>query len=384
MLISKELFIGIWKPANILVTLQGEPKIADFGLAKEMSSSQELQVTQQGVILGTPAYMPPEQASGEISLLDSRSDIYSMGACLYFLLTKRHVFSADSFRKVLYKIIYEDPEAPSRYQAQIHRDLDTILLKALEKPQSKRYASAKAFAQDLQNFLQGFPILARPAHPVERLQKWVLRNRKGVATVALLFMAFLSFLAFLYWNAQKLKLQQFQIAFQQAQEKKKQALASPPPSKETQLHLLLDALKDLHRAQEAQPSSALNISQEKLAVSKALIPLACSLHNYQLAEYVLQEIDSVSQRDALRKSIETKRDEVKKHHQERLHYWFSELKKRKIKKGIREEALFEISKMGEKRNFGRTPSKSRRRAFLFSSSPRKSRGSLRRILSNCD
>jgi serine/threonine protein kinase len=147
------------KPSNIFITPSQEPKIGDFGLAKDFQKGGEF--TQAGEILGTPSYMSPEQASGEISSLDERSDIYSMGVCLYKILTKHCPFEENSVHKLLYRIITEPPQAPSSWNPEIPKDLDILTLKALEKIKEDRYENAQDFAEDLKRFLAGQALSAK-------------------------------------------------------------------------------------------------------------------------------------------------------------------------------------------------------------------------------
>jgi len=170
------------KPSNLLVDSQGEPLIADFGLAKELSSQPGL--TCSGAVLGTPNYMPPEQANGELQHIGPRSDIYSMGATLYHVLTGRPPFIGANLMEVLAQVIEAEPEPPSRVARrelgiEISRDLETICLKAMEKEAVRRYQTADELADELERYLNGQPILARPYGLVERLAK-LLRRRRGL------------------------------------------------------------------------------------------------------------------------------------------------------------------------------------------------------------
>ena len=148
------------KPANILLDKDGRPRVTDFGLAKQVH--QDSGRTATGQVLGSPAYMPPEQASGRLELIGPSSDVYGLGAVLYALLTARPPFQAPSSAETLRQVIENDPLAPGDLTPGVPRDLSTIVLKCLQKPSSQRYASAAALAEDLQRFLDGRPILARP------------------------------------------------------------------------------------------------------------------------------------------------------------------------------------------------------------------------------
>jgi WD40 repeat protein/tetratricopeptide (TPR) repeat protein len=176
------------KPGNVLLTLEGTPKITDFGLAKRLDSG--VQQTQTGVVVGTPSYMAPEQGSGKTHEIGPAADIYALGAILYELLTGRPPFKAATPLDTVLQVIGEEPVPPSRLQPKVPRDLETICLKCLQKEPGKRYATALELAEDLDRFGRGEPIRARPVGNVERLWRWAKRNPGkaflGAAVVVLL------------------------------------------------------------------------------------------------------------------------------------------------------------------------------------------------------
>ncbi|MHC4780947.1 MAG: serine/threonine-protein kinase, partial [Planctomycetota bacterium] len=178
------------KPANILVSKDGEPHLTDFGLAKNVESDTKM--TRSGMTLGTPQYMPPEQAEGRLSDVDARSDIYSLGATLYEMLTGIPPFQGEIVINVIKKMLTEDAISPRKSNPGISKDIETICLKCLEKDPARRYASALALAEDLARTLEGRPILARPISRPARLWRRAKRNKAataGIVGMALLGLA---------------------------------------------------------------------------------------------------------------------------------------------------------------------------------------------------
>jgi WD40 repeat protein/tRNA A-37 threonylcarbamoyl transferase component Bud32 len=161
------------KPGNILIDGHGEPHITDFGLARRIEGGAGL--TQSGAIVGTPSYMPPEQARAEKGL-STAVDVYALGAILYELLTARPPFQAPTPLDTVLELLEKEPVPPRRLQPQVPADLETICLKCLQKEATKRYATAADLAEDLGRFLAGEPIAARPVGRLERVSKWARRR----------------------------------------------------------------------------------------------------------------------------------------------------------------------------------------------------------------
>jgi WD40 repeat protein/predicted Ser/Thr protein kinase len=176
------------KPSNVLIDITDQPRVTDFGLAKHITGDSDLTAT--GQVLGSPNYLPPEQAAGKLDQIGPRSDVYSLGAILYHLLTGRPPFLAETLPEMLAQVVNAEPAAPRLLNPGIPRDMETICLKCLEKDPHRRYQTAQDLADELGRYLRGETILARPVHVAEEFWRWCRRQPAlaglGFAVAALL------------------------------------------------------------------------------------------------------------------------------------------------------------------------------------------------------
>ncbi len=195
------------KPQNILMDEDGNPHVADFGLAKQSENDSTLTVT--GVVFGTPGYAAPEQASGRHDRVGPASDVFSVGAILYFLLTDAAPHAAATAIEAFRKTLEEPPVPPSRLRATVPRDLETICLKCLEKEPDRRYPSARALAEDIDRFLSRLPLQARRAGPFWHL--WALVRSRPWAVTGLASLLQLAMIGLAYGLWQRTKFLEWQI-----------------------------------------------------------------------------------------------------------------------------------------------------------------------------
>jgi tRNA A-37 threonylcarbamoyl transferase component Bud32 len=170
------------KPSNVLIDAQGEPRVTDFGLAKRIDRDASLTAT--GAVVGTPSYMPPEQASGKRGRLGPASDVYALGAVLYELVTGRPPFRAATAMDTLLQVLEAEPASPRLLNPAISRDLETVILKCLAKDPARRYASAGELGEDLQALLDGRPVRAGGALVPQGETQPVRRGQGGPAVAA--------------------------------------------------------------------------------------------------------------------------------------------------------------------------------------------------------
>ncbi len=192
------------KPSNVLIDQADQPRVTDFGLAKRLDDSQlstlNVQPTLSGQVLGSPNFMSPEQAQGRHREVGPRSDVYSIGALLYHLLTGRPPFQAATLTEVLRQVVAVEPAAPRVLNPALPRDLETICLKCLEKEIPRRYQTAQALGDELGRFLRGEPILARPIGRATKVVKWCRRNPRLAVASAVALLSLLAGLAGVCWQ----------------------------------------------------------------------------------------------------------------------------------------------------------------------------------------
>jgi WD40 repeat protein/predicted Ser/Thr protein kinase len=240
------------KPSNILLDLLDQPRVTDFGLAKLVSGDSQLTVT--GQVLGSPNYMPPEQAAGKFPDSTPQADIYSLGAILYELLTGRPPFQGETLQSVLAQVQSAEAVLPRRLNPGTPVDLQTICLKCLQKEPARRYASARELAEDLGCFLEGKPILARPVSPQERAWLWCRRRPLLAAVSAGLVAAVILGVAGIAW--------QWRRAEFHAQGESRQRLLAEQDAARTRLNLYA---ADVAVASQAVQIGNLGLARRTLA-----------------------------------------------------------------------------------------------------------------------
>lgn len=189
------------KPSNVLIDESDQPRVTDFGLAKQLTGESDLTVS--GQVLGSPNFMAPEQARGPHQEMSPASDVYSLGALLYHLVTGRPPFQAATLTEVLRQVTTTDPAPPRMLNAAIPRELETICLKCLEKDIPRRYPTAQELADELGRFLRSEPIFARPVGVVGKTAKWCRRNPRLAGAMGVTLLSLLAGFLGVAWQWQR-------------------------------------------------------------------------------------------------------------------------------------------------------------------------------------
>jgi serine/threonine protein kinase len=275
------------KPGNILLDASGQPHVTDFGLAKQVEG--DAGQTRTGAIVGTPSYMAPEQARAEKGL-STAVDTYSLGAILYECLAGQPPFRGPTPLETILQVLEREPVDPRVLNPAADHDLATIGLKCLEKEPRRRYESAAALAEDLERWLAGVPIQARPARPWERAWKWTRRKPTSAALVLISSVAALSLLGGGLWYNRRL--QQNEEKARQSQQETASALATVESQKKEVEGSLskAEAAERLARAAEEEGRKLLYTTDMRLAPlstrMRTPLPGPCSSrskHNHNLA-----------------------------------------------------------------------------------------------------
>ncbi|MEK7484463.1 MAG: protein kinase, partial [Planctomycetota bacterium] len=339
------------KPANIFLNPEGEPKIGDFGLAQEMASKQT-KLTQQGILIGTIPYMSPEQVQGKS--LTAQSDVYSIGVCLYELLTKKLPHRESRLNGLLDQILHQEPPLPSHYNPKIHKSVEQILLKALEKSPEQRYSTAEAFAQDLDDFLSGQPILADISCTKRKYVRLYKKYRWPIFLSSPLLLFLFSALLFLKISQVQERQKQFSNALALARQDTLIA-QQPNYSLEWKFKHFFSAFLRFNIALSYKPEHPETETEKRISVEN-FIALACQKESYQLAQYLTEDLKKLStlsdpEKNNLSSSVKKAQTKLLRKHLQRLDYWIQYFQTQEVNKNIRKEAIFEISQMKEEEVF---------------------------------
>lgn len=243
------------KTSNVLLDLFDQPRVTDFGLAKQMKADSDL--TLSGQVLGSPNFMPPEQAASKHGQVGPPSDVYSLGAILYYLLTGRPPFTAETLADTLQQVCQREPAPLRLWNPSVPRDVETICLKCLEKEPRRRYPSAQELADELGRFLGDEPILARPVSQPEKLWRWC-RRKPALAALAASVGALLASIVML-----SLVAAQRATAARDA-EKRERQVAERARTNEMQLRLAAETAEKSARTEAVNSLAVANFLQEAL------------------------------------------------------------------------------------------------------------------------
>jgi eukaryotic-like serine/threonine-protein kinase len=259
------------KPGNLLLDARGKVWVADFGLARIEADPG---MTLTGDLIGTLRYMSPEQALAKRTMIDGRSDVYSLGATLYELLTLEPVFDGEDRQAILRQIAFDEPRPPRQLDRSFPVELETILLKTLAKNPPERYPTAGALADDLRRFLEQKPIEARRPTLVDRSTKWALRNRRLVVVGVwglLLTVVTLLAASLLIWNEQRKTRHALDTAMEEKQRADEQAAIARAVNEFLQQDLLglIDHASQVQADMEPDPDVKLRTLLDRAAAGMA-------------------------------------------------------------------------------------------------------------------
>lgn len=276
------------KPSNVLLGADGQPRIADFGLARKLD---EVGHTQTGELLGTPSYMAPEQADGLVQLIGPASDVYALGAILYECLTGRPPFRAATILATLELVRSQEPVAPRQLVPELPRDLETICLKCLAKDPQRRYLSAAQLGDDLRRFRAGEPIAARPTTHLERTLRWVKRRPAAAGLLLLSVLVGVGMVLGGLWSRQRLEESRRETQTAALVEALATANTEHVPALVRELAAYRDLAEPLLRDRlHANPEE----SRERLPFSLALLPT-----DHEQLPYLLRRIPQAAPEELL-------------------------------------------------------------------------------------
>lgn len=281
------------KPANILLDKNGKPKISDFGLAKSVDGENST-ATSDGTIMGSPSYMSPEQARGENSSMTPRSDLYSLGAILYQMLTARPPFVSERPLDTVLQVISNEPVTPGRLQPGLPVDIETICMKAMQKDPAARYSSCSDLAADLRRFINGEPILARPVGRVERAWRWCKRNPRVAipSTLASVFIMATAVISTWAWFETSAQASVIAVQKKNVEKQRDEAERQRDIADEQRVIALANEEKAKKEREEADRQRTIANQQKVLAEEKEELARKQANLALQNIQFVVTEIDS--------------------------------------------------------------------------------------------
>ncbi|MBI3724772.1 protein kinase [bacterium] len=285
------------KPDNVLIDKNtGEPRLSDFGIVKDLEAGEtDAKLTRTGLTLGSPCYMSPEQASGRHKDVGPCSDIYSLGATLYEMLAARPPFEGDSIHDIMSKVVRDDPVPPRRLNNSVHPELEAVCLKTLEKDMTRRYPTAAALADDIDRYLEGNHVLAKPAGPLTKAWRIARRNRAAAGFAAILLLLLVAFAANEVVKGAREHRERAERVTSLLQ-KGYDALASakrPDVAELDARRAYREAMKSFELVLEQDPSSAA-AKGGRLDAIKGLAQRLIARREMGFAEFVLDQLDDIA------------------------------------------------------------------------------------------